>query len=134
MFYLIMKLIKTFIQELEKELPKLDFSFNENDLIVSIHSNNEEFGNIEIEDDYEELIVEVGNFTHWHAGCYEEGLSEQEMFLRISESVIDFIKDLINDEIVLWGSHKNGGGFYYPEHEKRTSKEQQWVWSGKYEN
>ena len=59
-----MKLIKTFIQELEKELPKLDFSFNENDLIVSIHSNSEEFGNIEIEDDYEELIVEVGNFTH----------------------------------------------------------------------
>lgn len=129
-----MHLIEFFVSHLREQIPGLDFSYNGDEFLVRISPVDDDFGTIEIEDDLDELIVIAGNFTHWHAGCYEEGLSENQKYLKISESVVDFIKDTIEDKIVFWGTLKNGGGFYYPESEKYEWEGEKRSWSGIYEN
>jgi hypothetical protein len=86
---------------------------------------------LEIEDDINELIVFVGNFTHWHAGCYDERLSEEEKAIEIAEAVVDFLRDVVNDQIVLGRSPEGGGGFDRLESLQRPfNPHQKWLWSG----
>jgi hypothetical protein len=102
--------------------------------MIVIPPIHEEFGNIEIEDDYSEFIVIVGNFTHWHAGCYREELSDQEKAEAMAEDIVTFLHDLFDDKIVVWGSHRGGGGFIYKDElhnqETQLSNHQKWLWSG----
>lgn len=126
-------LLKAIVKKLESEFSSLRFSVDEEKHLVIIPPIHEEIGSIEIEDDYDELIVIVGNFTHWHAGCYEEQLSDTEKAAAVAENVIDFLHDLFNDKIVMWGSHKGGGFIYRDDLQNQASyldKHQKWLWSG----
>jgi hypothetical protein len=125
-------LLKMITRKLESEFSSLRFITDEVNHLVTIPSIHDEFGSIEIQDDCNELIVIVGNFTHWHASCYTEDLSEKEKAEEIVDDVINFLHDIFNDKIVIWGSHKGGGGFVYRDdlqgEEAHLDKDKKWVW------
>jgi len=128
-------LLEAMIQKLGEEFPSLELSVNKDEHIVSIPAKHKDVGGIDIQDDEYELTVYLGNFTHWHVGCYEKNLNEKEKANFITTEVTDFLKDLFKDEVVMWGSHEKGGGFYH-KGEKPNSKSwlgaqhQEFVWSG----
>ena len=128
-------LLQAMIKVLEKDFPEVKFSVNEKDHLISIPPKHDEVGSIDIQDDFDELTVFVGNFTHWHVGCYEEDLTEEQKAESVAEDVAEFLRDMFSDKIIMWGCHQKGGG-YYLEGEKPNSKSwlgaqhKEWVWSG----
>lgn len=128
-------LLRAMIKKMEESFPEIKFTVNEKDHLISVPAKHEDVGSVHIQDDFDELTVFVGNFTHWHVGCYEEGLNEQQKSDSIAEDVSEFLSDLFNDKIVMWGGYKKGGGFYL-KGEKPNSKSwlgaqhKEWVWSG----
>ncbi len=128
-------LLQAMITKMETEFPTLDYSVNQDSRSISIRSAYPEIGNIDIQDHYDELTIFVGNFTYWHAGCTVKNLSEPQMAEQITQDVIDFLHDLFNDNIVMWGSHLHGGGFYIngerpTSHTWLGADHQEWLWSG----
>lgn len=128
-------LLSAMIKVMERRFPEIEFSINEQDHLISIPSKHKEVGSIDIQDDYDELTVFVGNFTHWHVGCYEVGLSEEQKADSVAEDVADFLGDMFSNKIIMWGCHQKGGGCYL-KGEKPNSKSwlgaqhREWVWSG----
>ncbi len=127
-------LLETAIRKIESEFPSLHFIVDEDSRTVSIPPIYEEFGSIEIQDYGGELIIFVGNFTHWHVSCYEEDLSDKEKAEVIAEDVADFLHDVFNDRIIMWGSNQGNGGFITRDEqqsqESQTKIHQRWLWSG----
>jgi hypothetical protein len=129
-------LLEAVIRRLEAEFSSLYFVVDAENHTVIIPPAHEGFGRIEIEDDLDELIIIVGNFTHWHAGRwgYGECVSDQEKADAIAEDIAEFLRDVLNDKIIMWGSHKEGGGFVYrdePQSQQSPLKTyQKWLWSG----
>lgn len=131
-------LLEKLAEELKANYPNLQFSVSEKEKHITIPAKSNEVGDITIYDDAHELTVGVGNFTHWHASCYEETLSEKEKADLIVSEVIDFLTDLFNEKIVMWGSNESGGGFYNIEGNLNEQdaplepeKELKYVWLGK---
>ena len=125
-------------EELKANYPNLQFSVNDKEKCITIPAKSNDVGDITIYDDEHELTVGVGNFTHWHASCYEEALREKEKAILIVSEVIDFLTDLFNEKIIMWGSHDKGGGFYNIEGNTNEQdaplepeSEEKYVWSGK---
>lgn len=112
----------------------MHFIVDEDRITISILPIYEEFGSIEIQDYGSELIIFVGNFTHWYASCYEEDLSDQEKAEVIAEDVADFLHDVFNDKIIMWGNNKGGGGFIARDEQQSQKSQaqihQMWLWSG----
>jgi hypothetical protein len=127
-------LLETVISKIESEFSSLHFIVDEDRRTVSILPIYEEFGSIEIQDYGSELIIFVGNFTHWHASCYEEDLSDMEKAEMIAEDVVEFLHDVFNDKIIMWGSNKGGGGFIARDEQQsqisQSKIDQMWLWSG----
>ncbi|MFW5425712.1 MAG: hypothetical protein ACKE8R_00520 [Methylophagaceae bacterium] len=129
-------LFEMMIKKLEDTFPSLEYSVDREHYFISIPAKNESVGGIEIQDEMDEMIVFIGNFTHWHIGCYEQSFSEKEKFENICNQVIAFLDDLFNDQVVMWGGKKAGG--FYLKNEKPNSKSylgfgkqnKEWVWSG----
>ena len=119
---------------LDREIPSLECVLAE-DRVIRIEPVNIEVGGISIEEYFDdEAIVYLGRFTHCHIGCYENYTNDQ-MVESISTEVVNLIKDLINDEIILWARKRSGG--FYKKGEKPNSKSlfgkqyEEWVWSGR---
>ena len=92
-----------------------------------------EVGEVRIEEDGNELILCIGDITHGHFGSYEEGLSEQEHFEIIAESVVEFLAGLFSDEYYLFSSERSGGWtrFDMVKTSDMTSPNVRWYkWSG----
>jgi hypothetical protein len=127
-------LLQTVIRKLESEFSSLHFIVDEDSRSVSIPPIYEAFGCIEIQDYGSELIIFVGNFTHWHVSCYEEDLSDKEKTEIIVEDVVEFLHDVFNDKIIMWGSNQDGGGFMDRDEQQsqksQLKKHQWWLWSG----
>ena len=127
-------LLEAAIRRIESEFSSLHFIVDEDRRTISILPIYEEFGNIEIQDYGSELIIFVGNFTHWHASCYEEDLSDIEKVEMIAEDVAEFLHDVFNDKIIMWGSNKRVGGFIardeLKDQEFQSNIHQLWLWSG----
>jgi hypothetical protein len=123
------------IEKLKAEFPSLQFTVNAENSRITIPAKNEDVGNIEIQDDVDELMVFVGTFTHWHADCYTDELSEKQRADEIAKKVTNFLHDLFNEQIIMWGSHLKGGGFYLKGEEANSKSwfgksRKEWVWSG----
>ena len=94
-----------------------------------------EVGDLQIFDDGSEVTIVAGNFTHGHFSAFDSKSSE-ETEAQIVDEVIEFLERLFADEIVLWGSHRGGGGWYdrsrsaqTPPHRLRKGQIL-YVWSG----
>ena len=131
-------LLQETIEKLKSDFPTIKFSTDEDHKTITIPAKNKNVGDIVIQDDSCELTIYVGNFTHWHASCYEESLNEHEKEKYIVSEATEFLTDLFNDKIVMWGSNEEGGGFYnieYDENEQDSPLDpngvDKYVWSGK---
>lgn len=126
-------LLETAIQKIKSEFSSLHFVVNKDKRTIIIPPICKGFGDLEIQEDDNELIVVVGNFTHWHAGCYEKDLSDEEKAEIIAEDVAVFLHDVFDDKIVMWGSHREGGGFIYINEQQtqecNLNQYQKWLWS-----
>ena len=131
-------LLNTMLKNIKNEFPSLKYSIDIDNYCISIPSINNEIGNIDIQDDIDELTIFIGDFTHWHAECYNDKLNKKEKAQYIANEVIEFLKKLFNDEIIMWSSHTQGAGICDKNNKpfKKTwfgfGKERKfWVWSGK---
>lgn len=128
-------LLNEIINTFKTNFPKLEYIINNKEQSLTIPAINNEVGDIVIEDELDEIIVFIGNFTHWHVGCYEENFNEKEKAIFIAEEITEFLTDLFNNQIVMWGSHRNGGGFYRKGNKPNSKswfgkKNKEFVWSG----
>jgi hypothetical protein len=87
---------------------------------------------VAIYDDGDELTLCIDDLTHGHFAEYAEGLSNAERAGRVVEAVVEFLDALFADQVVVWGQHSVGGGWYRPGlggSGGRTDV-QEFVWSG----
>jgi hypothetical protein len=89
-------------------------------------------GEIQIYDDGSEVTLVAGNFTHGHFSNYDDELSVDQKAEQISGEVVTFLDALFADRIVLWGSHKQGGGWCHLDHSSSAHgpEQKKYVWSG----
>lgn len=131
-------ILKNLAKTIEEVFPTLKFELNEKDQKITIKNQHLYIGNIVFEADDKEIIIYIGNFTHWHAGCYDESLKEEQKHEQIIHEILDFLSGMLADKIIMWGSHEVGGGFYYLDYDEseqdaplNPSEVDKYVWSGK---
>ncbi len=118
-------------KEMESQFPSLQFSTDDEKKLISIPPVCNDVGSIDIQDDYDELTVFVGNFTHWHCGYFNEKSGNPDEVKEIVTEVAEYLQDMFNDKIFMWGSSMKGGGTQLIEDGFKTKK-QGYVWSGPY--
>ncbi|MFC3194885.1 hypothetical protein ACFODZ_11600 [Marinicella sediminis] len=118
-------------KEIEDKFPSLQFSADDGKKLISIPPAYEQVGSIDIQDDYDELTIFVGNFTHWHCGYINEKSDDIEEVKEIVSEVAEYLQDMFNDKIFMWGSAMKGGGTQLIEGDFKTKREG-YVWSGPY--
>ena len=89
-------------------------------------------GDVEIYDDGNELTVVAGKFTHGHFSNYDDNLTDDQKAEEIAEAVASFLESLFADQVILWGSHKGSGGWYFigDEDSSFRTNQKQYRWSG----
>ena len=115
--------------EIEKHFPSLRFTIDDDKKSISIPSNHEDVGSIEIQDDIDELTIIVGEFTHWHSIPYNEKTDDAELVGEIVTDVIEYLHDMFSDKIFMWGSATKGGGSRLIEEGFKANRKG-YVWSG----
>jgi hypothetical protein len=85
---------------------------------------------IAIYEDGDELIFCFDDLTHSHFAEYAEGLSDAERADRVVESVVEFLEAVFADQVVVWGQHATGGGYYRPDLGETGGGVPEFVWSG----
>lgn len=115
--------------EIEAQFPMLQFSADDEKKLISIPSIDDGVGSIDIQDDYDELTIFVGNFTHWHCGYFNESSSDFEEIKDIVSEVAEYLQDMFNDKIFMWGGATTGGGTEVIEGNFKPNK-RGYVWSG----
>ena len=118
-------------KEMESQFPSLQFSTDDEKKLISIPPVCNDVGSIDIQDDYDELTVFVGNFTHWHCDYFNEKSGNPDEVKEIVTEVAEYLQDMFNDKIFMWGSSMKGGGTQLIEDGFKTKK-QGYVWSGPY--
>jgi len=91
-------------------------------------------GNVSIMDEGDEALIYIGEITHVHFNDYDEELSPEEHLKAVVNMVVDYLEELFNDHVLLWGSGKGTGGsrgqFEGVVPEDIPKREKLFVWSG----
>jgi hypothetical protein len=97
---------------------------------ITIPASHPEVGEVVLRDDEEEITAYLGHFTHRHFSNYEDiPAAEKEKI--IAENVINFLDDLFEDRIIMWGSHRGMGGSHPVDSRSLLSLgRKKYVWSG----
>jgi hypothetical protein len=121
-------------------IPRLQDSFghrglrigNSPDPIAVFPAIHPSVGDIQIFDDGDEITLIAGDFTHGHFNCWDNESFISEKAIRITNDVINFLDKLFADQIILWGSHKSGGGWRPIDSEsfEEDNSSEEYVWSG----
>lgn len=88
-------------------------------------------GDVQIYDDEDELTIVFGNFTHCHYG--EWTAATDEWVGEAVDAVIADLEALFGDRLMMWGTHKGGGGIVREREHGQTlwePGEPLFVWSG----
>jgi hypothetical protein len=98
---------------------------------VTFPAKHSDVGDVEIHDDGDEITLIAGNFTHGHFSNYDD-IPQKEKEKEIAEDVVDFLSRLFADQVVLWGSHKGGGGWrvILDDNDDSLTHHKEFVWSG----
>ncbi len=118
-------------KELQSRFPFIEYTIDDDKKLITIPNQNKLIGNLDIQDDSDELTIFIGKFTHWHCGYYDKNSNNKNQINETISEMSEFLSDLFNDRIFLWGSEICGGGFKYID-ENFTTKAQGYVWSGRY--
>ena len=116
--------------EIIKRYPSLKFPCDKEKKLISIPSEHEAIGSIDIQDDINEFTVFLGRFTHLHLGYYNADLASTDQLDETVSLVIEYLEDLFTDRIFIWAT-SNSGGSEYIDDEFQTNKDG-FVWSGPY--
>ena len=116
---------------LKRNFRHWSFSSDDENKLISIPPKHPDVGSLDIQDDYDELTIFVGNFTHWHSGYFNEAEEDLEQLNEIVTDVAEYLEDMFNDKIFMWGSASKGGGTQAIEDGFKTKKNG-YVWSGPY--
>lgn len=81
--------------------------------IATFPARQKAVGNLLIRDDGTEVTICVENITHGHFSCYDKALTQGEREKQITEDVLDFLKALLSDNVLLFTSQdrRRGGWF-----------------------
>lgn len=120
-------------KEIKSQFPSLQFTVSEEKKLISIPPIHKDVGSIDIQDDFDELTIFVGNFTHWHCGYFNEQVGNLEEVQEIVSEVTEYLRDMFNDKIFMWGSAMEGGGTQLIENNFKTDKFG-FVWSGPFQS
>jgi hypothetical protein len=102
------------IPELQARFPDRGFySAAAPERAVVCPAKNPSVGPIEIVDEGDELTILLGKFTHFHVSNYDERLSKDGKADAIVKSTVAFLAELFSDQIVMWGTHRGGGGYFH---------------------
>lgn len=104
-------ILDCFVAGFRSRFPEIPLTVHDSDKIAIIQGDRSPVGNIEVQDDIDELTVTVGDFTHGHFGCYEEHFSVDERREWVVESVLDFLANVFANKVEFYGSHSGGGGW-----------------------
>ncbi|HEV7926966.1 MAG TPA: hypothetical protein VGR14_16540 [Verrucomicrobiae bacterium] len=68
-------------------------------------------GKVKVYDGGEEATVLIEKITHGHFSTYDQKLGEEQRSRIITDDVVEFLKDLFNDRVLLYtsGSNRVGG-------------------------
>ena len=127
-YVILYEAIKT---ELRSSFPSLEYKEDYENRLISIPSGHGEVGSLDIQDDFDELTIFIGNFTHWHCGYLDRKTGTKEQAKVIAQEVCDFLNDLFKDNIFIWNDGKSSGGFEFIDSEFKA-KIKGFVWSGPY--
>jgi hypothetical protein len=96
------------IPALNREFADCEIAFDAPPQPIAIFSAAQPgVGRILIYDDGDEATVCIENVTHGHFNRYDEKLSETERDEAVTEDVIDFLKALLGDRVLLYSSADN---------------------------
>lgn len=78
-------------------------------ILATFHSPNSEVGCLAIQDDGDEITLFLGDRTHFHIECSDDGLTEQQKAEDIAAQTLVFMRKLFADEIEFYGNGASGG-------------------------
>ena len=124
------------IAALVGELPLVSFVFGTApDPVATVRSPTPEVGTLTIYDDGDEATVDISEISHSHFNRYGESLSDDERHQSITEDVVDFLRALFADQVLLFRtSNRRTGGWQRldltPVVSDRQPHYQYFFWSG----
>ena len=90
------------IPALKKEFPDQQVTFGEPPQPIAIFSAaHESVGKVIIYDDGDEATILIEKITHGHFNPYNPSLSEKERDALVTENVVEFLKALFSDQVLL---------------------------------
>lgn len=82
--------------------------------VATFPAAHPDVGEVSVWDDGGEATVAVGDITHGHFDCYDEGLSAIDRRRRVANDVAKFLELLFSDRVLLWhspGPNPRSGGW-----------------------
>ena len=78
--------------------------------IASFPATQEAVGKVLVYDDGDEATICIENITHGHFDAYGESQSQEQRDKIVTEDVVDFLKALFNDRVLLFSNEDNSIG------------------------
>jgi hypothetical protein len=107
------------------------------DPVIKLPSGLKEIGDLAIYDDGEEATVCITEITHHHFNPYDASLSQAQVDQAVTEYVIDFLRDLFSDHVLLYRTPNRGMGGWsifngVPNDDALVDGREYFLWSGPY--
>lgn len=124
-------IVDKLIPRLRQRFPDRSVTFDAPPAPVAIFSaSHPEVGDVQLFDEGNEVTLVAGPFTHGHFSDFAS-TSPEEAERHIVDDVVEFLERLFADQIVMWGSHRGGGGWYDRNHDTSVKVAGPlYVWSG----
>lgn len=91
------------IPEIKKSFPDLPFSFSQSfNPIAHLQPSFTGIGTLDIYDDGDEATVYITEVSHGHFNPYDASLSGEQRDREIAKDVIDFLRALFADKVLLF--------------------------------
>ena len=100
------------LHEIDKTFPGWEMTLDPNsNVIVRFHCIQSDVGDVVIYDDGDEATVCIENISHGHFSSHDESLDKAANEQEVATDVIDFLKALFADQVLLYTTqdHRNGG-------------------------
>jgi hypothetical protein len=123
------------LNALASTFPRLQYQVGDSpNPIVVIKAIHPSIGDLVIWDEGDEALLSIEGVTHGHLASYDDGTPEERTIATV-KIVVEFLKDLFDDRVVLWRSFGGavGGWKVYESRAaipKRGLAAERFVWSG----
>ena len=105
-------ILTALIDKLEHKLPDCKWRLEGSEtprLVFPAVSEN--FGDIEVAEEDDELVIYFGRFTHAHFSYYENDLGQADKVALIASNAFACLADVFADRLEFYGSSSGSGGF-----------------------